>query len=78
MLRLNVVWQTAVTGQGLRDVIHTVHLQAGLIFKNTCRHPDRKRRVKEDIFKVTLYVGAVPNVKVWSGAMKLAVKRCHL
>lgn len=59
ILRMNVVWQTAVTGQGLRDVIHTVHLQAGLIFKNTCRCTERKRRVKGDIFKVALYVGTV-------------------
>lgn len=64
ILRLNVVWQTAVTGQGLRDVIHTVHLQAGLIFQNKCRCTERKRRLKGDIFKVTLYVGTVTYVKV--------------
>lgn len=33
--RLNVLWETAVTGQGLWDVIHAVHLQAGLVFKNS-------------------------------------------
>lgn len=30
-LRLGLLRETDVTGQGLRDVIHTVHLQIGLI-----------------------------------------------
>lgn len=32
-LRLWLLWETDVTGQGLRDVVHTVHLQIGLIWK---------------------------------------------
>lgn len=32
-LRLCLHWETDVTGQGLRDVVHAVHLQIGLIWK---------------------------------------------
>lgn len=32
-LRLRLHWETDVTGQGLRDVIHNVHLQIGLVWK---------------------------------------------
>lgn len=30
-LALNIAWKAHVTGQGLGDVVHTVHLQIGLI-----------------------------------------------
>lgn len=30
-LRLRVLWETDVTGQGLGDVVHAVHLQIRLI-----------------------------------------------
>lgn len=30
-LRLRLLWETNVTGQGLGDVVHTVHLQIGLV-----------------------------------------------
>lgn len=34
-LRPCLLWETDVTGQGLRDVVHTVHLQIGLIWKKS-------------------------------------------
>lgn len=34
-LELSLRWETDVTGQGLGDVVHTVHLQIGLVCKNT-------------------------------------------
>lgn len=36
-LRLCLHWETDVTGQGLRDVVHAVHLQIGLIWKKKQR-----------------------------------------
>ncbi len=30
-LRLRLLWETDVTGQGLGDVVHAVHLQIGLV-----------------------------------------------
>lgn len=30
-LGLRLLWETDVTGQGLRDMVHAVHLQIGLV-----------------------------------------------
>lgn len=60
-LRLSVLWETAVTGQGLWDVIHSVHLQAGLVFKNSPQRCNvRKRRVEGSCS----YVGTITHVEV--------------